>query len=176
MGQVCPLSNASVDDAVHALVGCTFAGVSNRVAERRTTLRHDAAVLDVAGAIRGGSQGVCPLFVDVRRWVNPNVPRVLLPASSQHSVPDTFMHSRTTESLSKDRMGVQSDKGGGTGDRTYIPGKAHPGDRGKCTLHLLELKYTFDLQVHETFSVAPLQHEELVLALDGVAFDCIHLS
>ncbi len=81
-GQVCPLCNASVDDAVHALVGCTFAGVRNLVAER-----HDAAVLDVAGAIRGGSHGACPSFADVRRRVNPNVPRVrkhafLLPASS----------------------------------------------------------------------------------------------
>ena len=49
VGQVCPLCSASVDDAAHALVGCTFAGVRNLVAQW-----HDAAVLDVAGAVRGG--------------------------------------------------------------------------------------------------------------------------
>ncbi len=59
---------------------------------------------------------------------------------------------------------------GGTGDRTYI--YLHPWEAyiletvasARC-IYLLELKYTFDLQVHETVSVARLQHEGLVLAL-----------
>ena len=157
-------SDASVDDGVHALVGCTFAGVRNLVAER-----HDAAVLDVATAVRGGSQGACPLFVDVRRRINPNVPRVrkhafLLPANSQHSVPDIIMIQP------HDGFIFRRPDGSPVRQRRHWkphlhPWEAYPGDRGACTLHLLELKYTFDLQVHETVSVAQLQHDGLVLAL-----------
>ncbi len=50
MGQVCPPCNAFLDDAFHASVECTFAGIRNLVTER-----YDAAVLDVAGAVRVGS-------------------------------------------------------------------------------------------------------------------------
>ncbi len=55
------------------------------------------------------------------------------------------------------------------------PWEAYPADRGQCTLHLLELKYTFDLQVHEAVSVARLQHEGLVLDLQQNGWGSVRL-
>ena len=83
-------------------------------------------------------------------------------------------YGRTTDSFSEGLMEAQSDNGG-TGDHTYIPGKITLETVASAPYIFLNLKYTLDLQVHETVSVAQLQHEVLVLALHQKGWGSVRL-
>lgn len=55
---------------------CTSSAAAHQSQSSPLGPRHGGAVLDVAGAVRGGSHGACLVFVDVRRRIIPEFPCV----------------------------------------------------------------------------------------------------
>ncbi len=149
----CPLCKAQVDDEDHAVAGtCTGENVITLIRQG-----HDHAVKSTWSAVRAGDLGGFPMWTGVETRSKTAIardgartrrlPNFLLPHAAQHSIPDMAIMVISDDFVFKHCQGNAVTR------RQWNP-QAHPWERNrgyysKVTIHLLEVKYTCDLRVHD---------------------------
>ena len=149
---VCPLCKQATDNEHHALSGeCTNAGVIQIIKDR-----HDHAVGALWRGLKHGSLGGLPMWTDIETRSQTaatrggarrrKLPTFLLEHSAQHSLPDIVVLTLPDTFVRRDVQGnvVTAHKW----RPENHPWDAHPADSQGVALHLVEVKYTYDLGVH----------------------------
>jgi ribonuclease HI len=164
---VCPLCKRATDDAHHALGDdCKHGDIRQLI-----TSRHDAAVNTFWSAIQAGALAAMPMWTDLdlrtkaqkaRRVPNRRkLPDFVLQPTAQHSIPDIAVMQVDDDFQYRPAQGGPSTLGQWCRAPQDHPWDEYPEDRQKVTLHLIEVKYTYDLKVHALVAKAQAQHQDL---------------
>ncbi len=119
-------------------------------------------------AVRAGDLGGFPMWTDVETRSKTAIardgaktrrlPNLLLSHAARHSIPDMAIMVVSDDFVFKDCQGNAVTR------RQWKP-QTRPWERNrdysKVTVHLLEVKYTYDLRVHDMVEPALQQHEDL---------------
>jgi hypothetical protein len=166
----CPLCRRSIDDACHALGdSCMHTDIRKLI-----TARHDMAVKACWDALRMGKLSKLPMWtdLDLRSSLQKlqglqrsrKLPGFLLERPAQHIIPDIVVMTIHKGFPPQDAQGRTTIEQWCKAPQDH-PWQRFPEDRSLVTLHLLEVKYTYDLQVHALVQRARNQHSDLRDAL-----------
>lgn len=146
---------------------CTHAAVMQLIKDRR-----DTAVRVIWLALTEGAVGNFPMYTDLdirtasqvarnRPRKSRKLPDWWVDRSAQHKHPGHHSDDCPTR--------IQMQKCKNTADKVVQPNahdwETNPQDCRQATLHLLEVKYTYDMRVHDLDGKAIKQHEQLVATL-----------
>ena len=151
----CPFCGDGTDDADHALNSCNLAEIFPLI-----KLRHDHAVHLILAAIKRYLQGANCIHSDARNTkkstdatrslpdagTQRKLPAAVLPLHLQTSFPDILMIDLPKREVATFQR-----------QRKPIPRLT----RNRCTINIIEVKYTFDLLIHERTRQAMEQHAQL---------------
>lgn len=158
---VCPLCGAPVDDEDHALNACTSRKIFPMISYSHKV---------VLSAVEKGQHGCWPIFADIETRSaatahrNPRqrgLPQSMRSDGPQPSCPDMILAIGPDGFTWRDGNGVRVRSGPSVARNR--PWTAQ--DRRDFALHLVEIKYVFDLRVHELVDTAKQQHQALAASL-----------